>query len=57
MYGADDLPHYMFDWSTNMARSLIHGRAAQREKTLAEAHDYIPAQYKVNDYFWVVVAQ
>lgn len=39
----------MFDWPEH-GNSLVNGRAAQREKTLAEAEDYSPAESIVNDY-------
>jgi len=32
-----------------MENSLINGRAAQREKTLADGGDYSPVKAKVND--------
>jgi hypothetical protein len=41
----------MFDWSLNMKRSLLHGRASQRGKTLAEAEDYSHVKRNVNGYF------
>jgi hypothetical protein len=46
-----DLPHYMFDWSTNMEARPGTRAGSQREKALAEADDYSVGKIKVNDYF------